>query len=178
MKNKHSYSIVVNELSVGKHFFTFEIDDAFFGKFEEGEVKQGKLEATMALDRKSSFLQLDIHISGHVTVACDRCLDDLSVPVAFHGEPIVKFATPGENNEELLSDDEDMLWIDPVKNELDLTQYFYDSIMVSLPIQRIHAQGKCNKEMIEKLKAIQAAETNNKKNLPFQQLDDMLNNND
>jgi len=149
VKENRTYSIAVSGLSVGKHIFTFEINDGFFAAIEESEVQHGKLTAAVELEKKSSFLPLAVRINGNVTVACDRCLDELSVPVAFHGMPVVKFAAATQLEE--MNEEKDLLWIDAGKKELDLTQYFYDSIILSLPIQRVHETEQCNKEMIEKL---------------------------
>lgn len=85
-------------------------------------------------------------MTGDVTVPCDRCLDDLKVPIAFRGTPVVKLATGDDD-----TDDDDVLWIDLDAGGVDLAQYFYDSIILSLPLQRIHDVEQCNKEMIEKL---------------------------
>jgi uncharacterized metal-binding protein YceD (DUF177 family) len=175
VKNKHEYNIVTSGLHTGKHFYTFEINASFFDGFQASEIRQGTLKATVTVDKKSSFLQLEVHISGHVTVACDRCLDDLEVPIEFNGAPIVKFTANTEQANDILNDDDDILWVDSAKNELDMTQYFFDSIMVSLPIQCMHAFEKCNKEMIAKLVAMQAPEQTNEKNLPFEELKGKIN---
>jgi uncharacterized metal-binding protein YceD (DUF177 family) len=150
VKNKRSYSIALSGLSIGKHFFPFEIDRTFFVNFEESEVQQAALQAAVTVDKTAHFLQLEIEIAGHVTVPCDRCLDDVDLPIAFRGTPIVKFVKKtGDDGE--WQDDEDILWVDTAAGELDITQYLYDSIILSLPLQRIHDEGGCNKEMIAKI---------------------------
>ncbi len=149
MKNKQLYTIATNGLPLGMHTFTFEIDNAFFEAFEGCEVLHGALTATVVADKKSAFLQLDVAIAGTVTVECDRCLDNLPVQVNFRSTPIVKLVHSVEDD--LVSDDEELLLVDAATNEVDLKQYFYDSIILSLPIQRVHKAGECNKEMMAKL---------------------------
>ena len=149
MKNKQLYTIALNGLPTGFHTFGFKIDDTFFETFEGSEVQHGALTATVIADKKNTFLQLDVAIAGTVTVECDRCLDLLEMPVQFRGTPLAKVVQPPESEQE--SDGEEWLPIDAVTNEVDLTQYFYDSIILSLPIQRVHKAGKCNKEMMKKL---------------------------
>ena len=153
MKNNCTYSIAISGLTAGIHAFSFEIDDLFFGEFEESEVEQGDLKVTVTVEKKSGFMQLGVLISGKVTIACDRCLDDLLMPIAYEGAPIVKFATADENEE--TCDDVNILWLESTQSELDLTQYFFDSIILSIPMQCVHAEGHCNKEMIEKLKELE-----------------------
>ena len=149
MKNKQLYIVALNGLPPGFHTFGFTIDDTFFERFEQSEVQHGALTATVAAEKKSSFLQLDVAITGIVTVECDRCLDPLEMPVQFRGTPLVKLVQSPESEPE--SGNEEELSADAVTNEVDLTQYFYDSIILSLPIQRVHKAGECNKEMITKL---------------------------
>jgi uncharacterized metal-binding protein YceD (DUF177 family) len=147
VKNKHKYSIAISGLPAGKHLFSFQIDDAFFVDFEESEVQQATVEAIVTVIKNTGFVQLEVQLTGVATVPCDRCLDDLSVPVAFSGAPVVKFT----DDNDIPDDDDDVLWIAADAGEVDLTQYFYDSIILSLPLQRIHDAGKCNREMIDKL---------------------------
>jgi uncharacterized metal-binding protein YceD (DUF177 family) len=85
-------------------------------------------------------------------------LDDLTVPVEFYGTPVVKFAAANEREE--TPDDEDILWIPVGAKEVDLKQYFYDSIILSLPLQRVHPEGQCNKKMIEKLNKLRITHSN------------------
>jgi uncharacterized metal-binding protein YceD (DUF177 family) len=146
VKNKRDYIIAISGLPTGKHLFSFKISDAFFVDFEGSEVQQASVEAAVTVIKNTGLIQLEVQLTGDVTVPCDRCLDDLKVPIAFRGTPVVKLATGDE-----YTDDDDVLWIDLDAGGVDLTQYFYDSLILSLPLQRIHDVEQCNKEMIEKL---------------------------
>ncbi|MDR2361786.1 MAG: DUF177 domain-containing protein [Prevotellaceae bacterium] len=146
MKSKHEYSIAIGGLPAGKHFFSFKIGDAFFVDFEGSEVQQAEIEAAITVIKNTGLVQLEVQLTGHVIVPCDRCLDDLTVPVAFHGTPVVKFTTDSDNPA-----DDNVLWTNIDADKVDLTQYLYDSIILSLPLQRTHDVEKCNKDMIEKL---------------------------
>lgn len=147
----NTYSIHFKGLKVGKHSFNFEVDSKFFEAFEEGEIKQGKLQADVILTKQSQMLDFKVSISGIVEVVCDRCLDNFDLPITYEGSLFVKFGEEkGEEGEEIivLTNDD---------SEVNLAQYIYESICLSLPIQRYHGmnglKGKCNKEMIAKLKS-------------------------
>jgi len=147
----NTYSIHFKGLKVGKHLFNFEVDKKFFDEFEEGELKQGKLLVDLILTKQSQMLDLNISINGQVEVVCDRCLDNFDLPISFNGSLFVKFGNEkGEEGDEIIILTQD-------DNEINLAQYIYESISLSLPIQRFHGmnglKGKCNKEMIEKLKS-------------------------
>jgi uncharacterized metal-binding protein YceD (DUF177 family) len=91
-------------------------------------------------------MQIAININGTVNLACDRCLDDLILPVNTNGDLAVHFGKVDDS-----SHDDDLIVLDPSEGEIDLSQYIYDSINVSLPLQRIHPDGQCNPEMMKKL---------------------------
>lgn len=150
MKNKHLYNVVISGLPAGIHTYPFELGDAFFAGFEGSEVQYGKLQAEVSVEKQRDFLQLGVHITGSVTAPCDRCLDDLQLPVQFHATPVVKF-TDGKTTEPLPGDD-DILWATDGDHELNVAPYLYDSIILSLPLRRVHPDGQCNKEMSERLK--------------------------
>ncbi|MDR2359410.1 MAG: DUF177 domain-containing protein [Prevotellaceae bacterium] len=150
MKNKHLYNVVISGLPAGVHTYPFELGDAFFAGFENSEVQHGQLQAEVSVEKQCDFLQLGVHITGSVTTPCDRCLDDLQLPVQFHATPVVKF-TDSETAESLPGDD-DILWATAGDHELDIAPYLYDSIILSLPLRRIHPDGQCNREMTERLK--------------------------
>jgi len=147
MKNVNDCVIVFKGLQNGKHSFSFELDDSFFQQFERAEIEQGKLTAEVLLDKQSTLLQLTISIRGTVMVVCDRCLDDLSLPVETSGTLTVRFSKTDETH------DEETIVLDPAESEIDLSQYFFDSINLALPLQRVHPDGQCNPEMIAKLQS-------------------------
>jgi len=145
------FAIPISGIKAGHHIFEFEINKSFFDLFEESEIKEGELIAVTELLKSSSHLDLDIKISGEVRIPCDRCLEMFDQPVVSENRLLVKF---GNNNEEI---DPEIVTIAPDENELDLKQYFYEFIHLSLPIRRIHpddANGisTCDPVMLQKLK--------------------------
>ncbi len=145
------YYIEIKGLSTGKHDFTFDIDHDFFSLFEGSEVEKGRLTAFVTINKTPAITALQAHIKGSVTVECDRCLDELELQVDNQSEAIVKYAS---QEEEDLNEDEGIIYVNPVKNEIELAQYFFDTIILSLPLQRVHPNGECNQEMMEKLASL------------------------
>lgn len=149
--NHQSYRISFKGLKEGKHKFEFEIDDSFFEKLEYSEITKGKLQAIVELNKKPSFLELSFKLNGFIILICDRCLDEYNQEVDYEGSMYVKFS---ETDQE--SDDE-IIYISPKENDLDLSHYIYESIILSIPLKRVHPDDKngmttCNPEMIKKLK--------------------------
>ncbi len=144
------FAIPISGLKEGLHNYDFEIDNKFFDQFEESEVKEGVLSASVEADKRSSHIDIAIRIRGEVTLACDRCLEFFSLPVICENRLLVKFGKTLEDT------DPDIITIPSDEHELDLKQYFYEYILLALPIQKVHpvdknGRSKCDPEMLKKL---------------------------
>ena len=42
----------------------------------------------------------------------------------------------------------------PGEDQVDLKQYIYESIVLSLPYQRVHPEGMCNPDMLERFRIV------------------------
>lgn len=152
MNQLSKYRIVYQGLSLGLHKFDFKIDDKFFESLEYSEIKKGNLIVNVLVNKKSSFLELDFEIKGSVELICDRCLDEFNQAINYEGKLFVKFS---EQEEELA---ENVICLSPLEYELDISQYIYESIDLSIPLRRVHPQDEngnetCNPEMLDKLKS-------------------------
>lgn len=126
------YIIHFKGLKVGKHLFEYEVKSVFFDQYPEGEIRKGDLKVSVLLDKHTTMLELHFSIEGSVEVLCDRCLEPLTIPTSYDGRLIVKF---GEEVETI----NDELWVvNENEYELNLSHYIYESICISLPIQRYH----------------------------------------
>jgi len=144
------FAIPISGLKEGLHNYDFEIDRKFFDQFEESEVREGVLWVTVEVDKKSSHADLLIRISGEVTIACDRCLGIFSYPIVCENRLLVKF---GKISGDI---DPDIITVPADENELDMRQFFYEYILLALPIRKVHPPDKdgrstCDPEMLEKL---------------------------
>ena len=152
LKLVNQYIIPFKGLKDGDHEFQFTFEKRFFEEHEVLEAEDGDIVADVLLVKSSTLLDLDISIKGTIHILCDRCLEYFIFPVHFSGELIIKFS----ENVSGIQDDE--IWVlHPNEYELDLEHYFLDSIALSLPLQRVHAEGKngepgCDPEMLEKIK--------------------------
>lgn len=156
MKNNDSYKINYRALNEGERDIHFFIDPQMFISVVDGEIHGGECNVNVHLTKKLSTLRLEIAIEGDVTVSCDRCLEDVSVPVRFDGVLIVNVTSEVQTSEFVIDDkSEDTLLLNPMIEELDLKEYLYDSIILSLPIQRIHEDNDegvslCNPDMLSR----------------------------
>ena len=152
MEETQRYAIPYKGLKNGCHDFYFEVDGSLFEEFQSTEIKDGSCEVAVVADRSETRILLDVTISGYVVVECDRCLEDCRVPIDFEGQLVVKFS------EEVHEYDGEVMWMLPGEDRVDLTQYIYESIVLSLPYQRVHPEGACNPEMLERFRIVSGEE--------------------
>lgn len=142
------YTIAYKGLKPGLHDFRFEVDGSLFEEFESTEIKDGACEVTVALERGEAMLTLDVTVDGSVVVECDRCLEECRIPVHYQGRLLVKFS------DEVHEYDGEVMWMLPGEDRVELAQYIYESIVLSLPYQRVHPEGECNPEMLERFRIV------------------------
>ncbi|MBS3806012.1 MAG: DUF177 domain-containing protein [Bacteroidales bacterium] len=155
------YRVNFRELDLGHHRFSFEIDDRFFSWFEKSEIQQGSLTAAVELIKEERLTTLHVKLLGEVSVRCDRCLDYFMHPVEFTGTLYVK----PEEDEWEEKGKEEVILVSPDQSEVDLAQYFYESIHLSLPLKRVHPDDEngnstCDQDMLKLLEAHQREEQN------------------
>jgi uncharacterized metal-binding protein YceD (DUF177 family) len=147
LKLVNQYIIPFVGLKVGEHEFNFDFSEKFFKKHEVLESPKGRIKAIVHLTKSATILSFAIRLEGELHIQCDRCLDFFKFPIHYRDRFVVKF---GEN----IEDSTDEIWIiNPNEHELDLEQYFFECLGLSLPIQRVHpddadGDSSCNMEML------------------------------
>lgn len=153
MNALRKYSIAYKGLKAGRHKFDFKVKDDFFKEFEGSDILGGKADVKVEMLRQENMLELNFVIEGSVEVECDRCLEEVSIPVGEHTTLYVRFSET-ENES-----DGDIMWISPAESELQLGQYIYETIYLGLPYIRVHPDNKkgestCNKDMLSRLNIV------------------------
>jgi uncharacterized metal-binding protein YceD (DUF177 family) len=97
------------------------------------------------------MMSLTFKISGTVKVNCDLCTGEFDLPLSGEYKLIVKVGGSDSGDE-----DDDIITVAANEHELDLTQYIYEYIVLTLPIKRVHPEDKngnstCDKDMLEKV---------------------------
>lgn len=154
------YVIPLKGLSDGDHAYDFKISDKFFEKFENSEIKKGKLNAEVILSKHAAVISVTFNITGTVELICDRCLDNFDYPLKSSNKLYIKFGTePTENLD-------DVIFLPDIKQQLFIAQYIYEFINLNISLKRTHPDDKdgnslCNSEMLKKLNELNIDKTNN-----------------
>ncbi len=171
MSECKNYIIPIKGLSQGKHLYEFSVDGDFFREFGNQYIKDASLDVQVELEKGSGWMNIHSDIEGAVTMECDRCLDDVQVPVDVQASLAVKFAKMSEHDVE----DDQFLIMDPTEAELNLSQFIYDYVCINLPLQIVHEDGECNQEMLNRLSSTELKnDGDNSNNSPFGNLKNLL----
>ena len=149
MDKLKNYNIVFSSLPLGENDFTFELSQSFFDLFEiEQDFENPKLIITISLDKKSTMLELQINLNGHIIVPCDLTGELFPQKISNNAELIVKFG-------EEFDDTDSEIWVIPREEyQINVAQVLYELAILSVPTKRIHPDvlnGESSSEMINLL---------------------------
>ena len=128
----------------------YDLDDQFFAALDGSQLEHGSLHVSVSIRKITGFFELTFHTEGTVTITCDRCLDDMQQPIATDDQLTVKLGNT-------YSDDDDTVTVDENEGILDLSWFIYEFTMLAIPIKHVHAPGKCNSAMTQKLEELSGA---------------------
>ncbi len=144
------YRIDLKSLTADETHLHFTLDDAYFRSLDGAQVQSGNLESTLTIRKLSSFFEFLFSTAGTVSIPCDLCLDPMDQPISAENRVVVRLG-------ETASDDDDMITVDANNPIIDVAWLIYEFIVLSIPIRHIHAPGKCNDAMTQKLRELSAA---------------------
>lgn len=152
----NKYAIAYKGLGAGKHDYVFGLDGPFFRAFDNPDIPGGNGTAEVALTKSESMLEVDVRIRAQITVPCDRCLEDCIVPVDFDGGFKVRFRDAKNVNGPNDDFDGEIMWLGHGESMLNLAQYIYESIVLSLPYVKVHPDGEdgCDPGSFENVRMI------------------------
>ena len=151
--------------------FDFVLDDSFLDAFSRDILEGVDCKAHLRARHKGGWIEIECQVAGKARVLCDRCMDDLLLPVDVNETLTVRF---DDSPEDVVNDDDNVIVLREGTSELDMSQLLYDLICVSLPMQRVHPEGECNPQAVARLSKEEdmAAEP---VNTPFSGLKELIN---
>ena len=138
----------IKTLPFGTHAVECHLDESFFYGQSDAEVRRADVDATLNVTRKGeNTYRLEISCHGTVTVACDRCLEDLDLPVE------VSYCLNVEQMGTELDDSNDELLIVPSDwRELDTAPLVRDTVLLAIPMTHCHENEEdCSAVMLNVL---------------------------
>lgn len=151
MKPLKDYLIPFIGLKVGKHHFDYQIDKKFFEHFEYDEFNDVDIKTNLTFEKKSTFFELHFEVEGFVNVNCDVTNELYNQEVKGDFDLVVKFGD--EHNDEY----ENILIISHGEYELNVAQFIYELIILSMPAKRVHPgveDGTLDSDILKKLEEL------------------------
>ena len=159
MKQLKEFTIKFVGLKLGEHCFEYQIDNKFFEHFEYDEFNDASIKAKVNLNKKTTLLELNFEIFGTVNVNCDLTNEPFNQDIKSQFNLVVKFG------EDYNDENDEILIIPHGEYEINISQYLYELIVLSVPSKRIHPgvkDGTLKSDILEKLEELspQGKETN------------------
>lgn len=153
MNRLGEFCIPFKGLKSGSHHFEFKINKAFLEAVADEELIDAEVDVTVEMTKSAQMLTFEVELDGMAYVECDRCLDSLEYPIESSDTLYVKFS------EEDIEFDGEIMWLNPADDQIDLSGYIYETLLLSLPYQRVHESiEECNQEMIARFKIVSQEE--------------------
>ncbi len=156
MKDLKLFTIQYVGLKEGEHNFEYHIDRSFFDYFEFDDFNNVDLHVSLDFVKKTTLMQLHFKVSGVVNVDCDLTNEPYDEPISGAFEIVVKFGH--EYNDE----NEEILILPYGEYELNVSQYIYELIILSVPNKRVHPgvkDGTLKSEILDKLEELSLKDT-------------------
>lgn len=151
------FIIPLNGLTAGENNFFWQAGKEFFDSFENSEILDAQLDIEAQVEKSGRYIGVDCYVSGKVVVECDRCLEELVMPVDLDVKLSVKFGE-AEASDESQDGEREVIFLPVDNTELDIMQVVYDYVCLSLPLQRVHEDGDCNPEALKYLEGPEVVE--------------------
>ena len=168
------FIIPLNGLAAGMTEFSWQAGKEFFDSFENSEILDAHLDTDVRVEKSGRYVGVDCDVRGEVTVECDRCLDELDMPIDVEIKLSVKYGSE-ESSEDPQQGEREVIFIPETDAEMDMSQIIYDYVCLSLPMQRMHDEGECNPEVMKRYGAPEETEVSQEEGVsPFSALKGMF----
>lgn len=146
--NKGTFDIELLESRLQNTHLEFDLNDDFFAAME-GLVQRGTIHTKIDCSCLGTRFKFNIHSEGIVIAPCDRCLADVELRIDTDDELFVQLG-------EEYDDDGECVTIPETEGRIDLAQFIYEFIALSMPITICHEPGNCDESMMQTLSMHQA----------------------
>ena len=155
MKKLNEYLIPFVGLKLGKHQFEYQINKTFFDYFEYDDFESADIKVELVLEKKSLMLELHFKHKGTVQVPCDLTGEMFDLPIKGNMRVVVQFGETFNN------ENEELLILPHGEHQVDVSQYIYEMIALSVPLKRVHPgvkDGTLQSEALDKLNELKVTE--------------------
>lgn len=132
MVSEKDFLIQFTGLKLGEHQFEYHIENDFFDIFDYSEFNSANIQVSISMLKKTTMLELQLSHKGTINVPCDVTNEDFDLPIEGNLNLLVKFG------DEFNNDSDELLILPHGEFQLNVIQYIYEMIALSVPYKRIH----------------------------------------
>jgi len=136
MRSNKDFIIPFIGLKLGKHHFDYQINKKFFDDYEYHDFEDCDVKVDVVLDKKTTMLELTFKHSGTVYVPCDVTGNMFHLPIKGKIKLVVNFGDEFDN------ENEELLILPHGEHQIDIAQYIYEMIVLSVPYKRVSPEAK------------------------------------
>jgi uncharacterized metal-binding protein YceD (DUF177 family) len=151
MKQLKAFTIKFVGLKLGENCFEYDVEKTFFDLFEYNEFNDANVKVDVFLNKKTTLMEFNFKASGTVNVNCDLTNEPFDQEISNDFDLVVKF---GESYND---ENEEILILPHGEYELNIAQYLYELIVLSVPSKRIHPgveDGSLKSDILKKLEEL------------------------
>lgn len=124
------YDIPITSLKAGVHTFSYDVTQELMDYFGyEDHWDDAKVRVDVILEKRGSVMRLDIDIKGDIRTWCDVTDEEFRLPIKSSDSFTVKV-------QEIPTDDDQVIVLSPLDTVLNVGQYIYEVIVLSVPQKR------------------------------------------
>jgi uncharacterized metal-binding protein YceD (DUF177 family) len=175
MKKNRDYEIPHLSLQPGTHHFSYQLEKEFFDTYVSTDFEKPNFKVDVELEKNPQHLFMKFTIEGEIHTNCDRCGNDLVLPIWDEFELIIKWVGDSQMPNEDEDEDSDIVFINKSEHLLDISDWLNEYVILSIPIQRAHPDAEsedstCYVNAQELLKPHQQVEDKKEVNIFAEQL--------
>ena len=126
--------------------YSYHIGNEFFADRGADIVIDADVAVHLDITARRGMYLLQFDFVGRLDVPCDRCLQPVAVDVDTEYDLTVR------HGEELDDSSDEVLVIPESWSRLDVAPMIYDTLLLSIPLRCVHAEGGCDSEMAAALR--------------------------
>ena len=173
MRPKNDFNIEFSGLKLGHHNFDFDISETFFNDYNYCDFSHADINIDVALIKKTTIMEFNIVVRGNVRIKCDLTNEPYDQPIDNNIDLVVKFGNEFNN------EDDEILIIPHGEYKINLAQYIYELIILSVPAKRIHPgviDGSLKSEILNILEDLKPKENKKTVDPRWEKLKEIITN--
>ena len=173
MRPQNDFNIEFSGLKLGHHNFDFDISETFFNDYNYCDFSHADINIDVALIKKTTIMEFNIVVRGNVRIKCDLTNEPYDQPIDNNIDLVVKFGNEFNN------EDDEILIIPHGEYKINLAQYIYELIILSVPAKRIHPgviDGSLKSEILNILEDLKPKENKKTVDPRWEKLKEIITN--